>query len=379
MALVLNEEQLMLRRSAMDFCKNTGPITHFRSLRDSKSADGFSRDVWKQMCELGWAGIAVDEAYGGLAFGWQGLGVVMETLGTTLVPSPLLQTVALGASLIEQAGSEELKSKYLPSIISGDTLVSLALEEEGRHRPEMIMSVAEKNPDGWIVNGRKVMVTDAHVADQMIIAVRTAGESDDTHGISLFMVPQDDPNLTINTSLLVDSRPVSAVSLNNLQVNHGQLLGEIDGGWKFLDQTLDKGRIILAAEMLGIATRSFEMTLDWLKEREQFGVPIGSFQALQHRAAHMFSEIEVAKSAVYKALTALEEDPSSVPVLASMAKAIMGELLYLVTNEAVQMHGGIGVTDEHDIGFYIKRARVAEMTFGDSVFHRDRYATLQGY
>ena len=376
MALVLNEEQKMLQKSAEDFATGTVPVSHFRDLRDRNDELGFDRDVWQQMCDMGWSGITIDEKYDGLAFGWQGLGLVIESLGKQLTPSPLLATVALGADLVQMLGTEEQKQSILPKVVTGEMLLALALDEGYHHNPDKIECVAEKSGDGWELHGRKVMVTDGHAADKIIVAART---KDTTDGVSLFLVDKGNANLQVSASRLADSKPVAQLALEGVKVEQGQLLGTLNEGKEALHKVLDRGRVALAAEMLGMATQAFKMTVEWLKEREQFGVPIGSFQALQHRASHMFSELEIGRAVVYEALSAIESNDESLPKLASLAKAKLGDILFLVSNEAVQMHGGIGVTDEHDIGFYLKRARVAEATLGDRRYHRTRFADLSAY
>jgi alkylation response protein AidB-like acyl-CoA dehydrogenase len=381
MSLVLNEDQLMLQQSARDFCREQAPVSILRRIRDSKDPDGYPTELWRSMVELGWAGMAVPEAYGGFDFGYSGLGLVLEETGRTLVPTPLVSTVLLSATLINLAGSEAQKLETLPDIVAGETVIALALEETAIHNPLHIELKAVKTGSGYILNGQKDFVLDAHVADQFIVVARTDGETGQQEGISLFLVDANSVGVDVQRLNMVDSRNAGNVSFVDVEVPDDALLGEENRGWPALSRTLDIGRIGLAAEMLGGVQEVFERTVEYLKQRSQFGVPIGAFQALQHRAAIMYSEIELCKSLVLKALHELDRggEAEDIPALASMCKAKLSEVFMLVSNEGVQMHGGIGMTDEFDIGFFLKRARVAQQTLGDAAFHRDRYASLRGF
>jgi alkylation response protein AidB-like acyl-CoA dehydrogenase len=381
MPMILNEEQNMLKDSAKDFCTNSAPISQLRTLRDEDASDGFDRATWTQMVELGWAGIPWPEEHGGLAFGYKGLGVVTEETGRTLTASPLIGTVWVGGTAINIGGSDAQKSELLPKIAGGELLVALALEESHRHSPYGVATTAEASGDGWTLTGSKCFVLDGHVADKLIVAARTSGNAGDANGITLFLVDREASGVEVTRTKMVDSRNAANIELKGVAVGADAVLGPVDGGAEVLDQTLDVARIGLAAEMLGSAQECFERTVEYLKEREQFGVPIGSFQALKHRAADMFCEVELSKSVVLEALTALDEgrDAAEVAKLASLAKTKVGETFTLVSREGIQMHGGIGMTDEFDIGFFIKRSAVAEQTFGDANFHRNRYGELEGY
>ena len=379
MPMVLNEEQVMLKDSATEFCAARSPITAFRRLRDAQDENGFSRELWAAMVEMGWAGAVFPEELGGFDFGYQGLGVIIEETGKTLVPSPLISTVLLSGSAIMLAGNDSQRQDLIPKIISGDCLLSIALDEGHVHNPAGIACKAQKSGEGYTISGEKRFVLDGHVADKLIVAARTSGEPGDENGITLFLVDANATGVTRTRTHMVDSRNTALINFENVQVENSAVLGEVDGGFAPLSQALDRARIGLAAEMLGSLTRVFEVTIEYLKTRVQFDVPIGSFQALQHRAAEMFGEVEIARSVVLEALTAIDENSDEVPALASLAKAKLNDTFFLVSNEAIQMHGGIGMTDECDVGFYVKRSRVASETFGNSRFHRDRYAALKGY
>ena len=381
MAMILNEEQTMLKDSAKDFCATNTPIGQLRKLRDEANADGFDRATWGSMVELGWAAIPWDEEHGGLAFGYKGLGVVTEESGRTLTASPLYASVWVGGTVINVAGSDAQKAELLPQLAAGEMLLALALEESHKHNPYGISTTATANGDGYTLDGSKTFVLDGHVADKLIVVARSSGEAGSRQGLSLFMVDREAQGVTVTRTLMADSRNAANVVLSGVQVGSDALIGELDKAADALDQALDIARIGLSAEMLGGIQECFERTVEYLKERKQFGVAIGSFQALKHRAADMFCEIELSKSCVLEALTALDEgrDREDIAKLASLAKAKVGETYNLVSREGIQMHGGIGMTDELDIGFFIKRAAVAEQTFGDVNFHRNRYGELEGY
>jgi alkylation response protein AidB-like acyl-CoA dehydrogenase len=379
MALVFNEEQRLLKDTAKEFLSTNATVEALRKLRDDKDEIGYSKALWAQMAELGWASIVLPEAYDGLDFGFLGLGAIIEESGRTLTASPLLSTVVLGASALMLGGTDQQKQNTLPAIAAGDLTMALALEEGNHHNPANTAMKAEAKADGFVLNGDKVFVLDGHTADQLVVVARTSGEAGDKEGISLFLVDAKAAGVSIKRTIMVDSRNAANINFNNVVIKTEAVIGEIGQGWKTLDTVLDRGRICIAAEMLGSAQECLDRTVKYLKEREQFDVKIGSFQALKHRAAIMFIDLELAKSVVLDALSAIDENRSGLDQLSSLAKAQLNDVYKLVTNEAVQMHGGIGVTDELEIGFFLKRARVAMQVFGDSSFHRDRYATLAGY
>ncbi len=379
MALVLNEEQTMLRDAARDFLQGRAPLSHLRKLRDEGVAEGFSPGLWAEMAEMGWAAIIIPEAYGGLDYGCTGLGLVLEQSGRTLTPSPLLSTALLGVSALILAHNDDICSAWLPQIASGEKLLAVAFEESSQHRPGTVNCSAELTEDGYLLNGSKLAVIDGQVADAFIVSMRTRTGENLNEGISLFLVAKNTPGLQIETTELLDNHRSSRIRLSDVLVNRDQLLSPLHGGYPILNKVLDRGRIGMAAEMLGIAQEAFERTMDYLKQRKQFGVPIGTFQALQHRAAILFGEIELCKSVVLKALQALDEDSEEVPLLASLAKARCGQTASLATAESIQMHGGIGMTDEFDIGFFIKRWRALNQQLGDFRYHLNRFARLRGY
>ncbi len=381
MPMILNEEQNMLKDSAKDFCTNNAPIAQLRQLRDDDNAEGFDRDTWNAMVELGWAAIPWAEEHGGLSFGYKGLGVVTEETGRTLAASPLFASVWVGGTVVNLGGSDAQKSELLPQVAAGSLLLALAIEEGHRHGPYKIATTAEASGDEYTLNGTKTFVLDGHVADKLVVVARTSGDAGDRDGLTLFIVDRGADGVDVTRTKMADSRNAANVTLNGVSVGADAVVGEVGGGADVLDPALDIARIGLSAEMLGSLQECFERTVEYLKERKQFGVAIGSFQALKHRAANMFCEIELSKSCVLEALTALDEGRAAdeVAKLASLTKAKVGETFNLVSREGIQMHGGIGMTDEFDIGFFIKRAAVTEQTFGDVNFHRNRYGELEGY
>ena len=382
MALVLSEDQQLLKDSAKSFCEQNAPISVLRRLRDSKDERGFDQQIWQQMIDLGWAGMAVPETFGGFEFGYGGLGVVLEETGKTLLNSPLISTVLIGATAINEIGNDVQKQELLPKIVAGELLIALALDEHTTHNPLRIATKAEKVAGGYSLSGRKTFVLDGHVADKLLVVARSSGETTSESGISLFLVDAHTKGVNINRTIMVDSRNSSNIQFSDVFVGEDAVLGKPGEAFTDLDRVLDIARIGIAAEMLGSMQAVFDSILEFLKQREQFGVLIGSFQGLQHRAAEMYSEIELCKSAVRAALSGLddaEKTQSEIAVLASIAKAKLSEVFFLVSNEGIQMHGGIGMTDEFDVGFFIKRARVAQQFLGDAVFHRDRYASLSGF
>ena len=381
MALTLTEEQALLRDSAREMIARHSPVNALRKLRDDADPLGYDSAVWRHMVEAGWSGIIVPEAYGGLDFGFVGLGVVMEECGRSLVASPLLATGVAGCSALLLGGAGAKRERCLSALVSGAETAALALEEGGHHQPAGVAMRARRDGGGWRLSGAKTFVLDGHSADWLIAVARTGGEPGETQGLSLFWVPAGQDGIRRERHVMVDSRNAASVAFDDVRVDADGLIGEADDGWSVLAPLLDRMRVALAAEMLGGAAETFDRTVAYLKEREQFGVKIGSFQALQHRAADMFAELELSRSAVLGALSALDDDADEdgIAQLASVAKMRMNETFSLVANEAVQMHGGIGATDELDIGLFLKRCRVAMHSFGDTAWHVDRYAGLRGY
>ena len=380
MALILNEEQTLLKDSAKDLMTAAAPVTQFRALRDAKDELGYSKDLWTQMVDMGWAGICIPEEFGGLDFGFHGLGIVLEETGRTLAASPLVASILVSASAVALGGNETQKKQLLPKLAEGTLLMALALDETAHFSPHRIATRAESSAGGYKINGAKAFVLDGHIADTLIVATRTSGSTHDRQGITLFLVVRAAAGVAVTRTQMVDNRNAAKITFTDVSVDASAILGELDRGADILDPVLDRAALGMAAEMLGASLEVFERTLAYLKERTQFETKIGSFQSLQHRAVDMYCNLELSKSLLIDALSALDEGrDADLPALASSAKAQLCETLHQISSEGVQMHGGIGMTDEHEIGFFLKRARVAEKTFGDAGYHYDRLATLNGY
>jgi len=379
MKLILTEEQEFLRDTAKDFAIERTPVTHFRALRDNKDENLWDKDIWQEMVNLGWSGILVPEEFGGSNFGVAGISVILQECGKTLTPSPLFSTGVLGAYAISNFGTQEQKEKYLPKIVSGEITTALAVDESSHHDPSKTTFTAEKNNNNFILNGKKTFVIDGASADILIVLARTSGNAGELAGLTLFIVDANVDGIKRIKLDMADSRNYANIEFNDVMVSDEDIIGELESGGENVEKILDIGRITMSAEMLGNAEAAFETTVEYLKQRKQFGVLIGTFQALQHRAAEMFCELELTKSAVMAAMHGADENSNELQRLSSLAKTLAGETLHLVSNEAIQMHGGIGVTDEYDLGFYIKRSRVAEQIFGSSTYHTERYANLSGF
>ncbi|MFT4613958.1 MAG: alkylation response protein AidB-like acyl-CoA dehydrogenase [Bacteroidia bacterium] len=379
MALVLNEEQVMLRDAAAGFLSEKVGIAQLRELRDNEDARGSSAAVWAEMAEMGWAGIAIPEEFGGLGYGYTGLGLVLEQVGRNLSASPLQSTVLVSASVIAELGNAQQKEQLLSGIAAGTTLVSLALQEGAHHAPQQTQTSATRDGEDYVLNGSKVLVLDAGIAQQFIVIARSSGAAGDEQGLSAFLVAADTAGLSLDSRSMVDSRSAGALTLDGIRVPASSLLGDEGGATVGLNRALDIANIGLASELLGLSCEAFERTVGYLQERKQFGKIIGTFQGLQHRAAELFAELELGRSIVLQALHAIDTGEEDISLLASAAKAKLCEVAQRATNEGIQMHGGIGMTDEHEIGFFIKRARVVQHTFGDYNYHLDRFAKLSGF
>jgi alkylation response protein AidB-like acyl-CoA dehydrogenase len=380
MELVQSEDQELIAKTAADFARERSPVSRVRALRDAADPTGFSRELWKEMAELGWVGIPFPEEVGGAGLGLADLAPVLEALGRSLAPEPFLSTVLLAGQALVRGGSESQRRAWLPPLVAGDLLATLAFQErDSRFDLCAVATRAERVGAGFRLSGEKVQVPDGHVADLLLVSARTAGSPRDAAGITLFRVPREAPGLSVVRQRRVDGRGAALLRLDSVEVSREDVVGEIDGGAALLEDVVDRATAGLCAEMLGGMSEAFDLTLAHLKSRRQFGVPIGSFQALKHRAADCFIETELCRSAVRGAVSALDAGDAEARALVSLAKARCADAYVHIANEAIQMFGGVGMTDEYDIGFYLKRARAAELTFGDGAFHRDRWATLAGY
>jgi alkylation response protein AidB-like acyl-CoA dehydrogenase len=379
MPLYHTDDQAMLAETAAQFMGEEGAIAkQLRHWRDRDCKDGFGHDLWKQMAEMGFTGLLVPEADGGLGMGHVEAGIVLEEIGRNLTPSPFLTSSVMAASALAQA-SDDARGRWLPGLIAGDSVFAVAVDEGPKHRPERIATRAEKSGNGFRLTGKKDFVIHGASADMIVVAARTAGADDDEQGVTLFAVPKDAAGLGHNSVRLVDSSMASHLTLDGVELDGDAVIGEIDGGRSVLNGVLDAGRVGAAAEGVGVARGAMDLTVDYLKQRKQFGRLIGEFQALQHRAAHLYSEIEIARAATIKAQQLLDGGSEQASLMASVAKAKVGKAAGLAVKEGVQMHGGIGMTDEYDIGLYMKRDRALAEFMGDVYYHADWVAKLSGY
>ena len=378
MNFALSDEQQMLQQSANDFVKRESDMKRIRELREDSI--GFSKDLWKKMAELGWLGIPFADELGGLGQGMVDMIVVMEELGKGLCPEPMLSSVLMGGNALVAAGSKAQQEAWLPKLIEGDVYLSLGyLEQQGRYNPFDVKTQAKKSGKDWVLSGEKTFVPDVQLADRIVVTARKSGNQRSREGLELFLVDPKAKGVKITDIPCMDWRKRHILHLDGVKISDADRLSGAEAVDVALEETLDRATVGLAAEMLGAMNEAFRITLDYLKTRVQFGVPIGSFQALKHRAADEFVQTELSRSAVYYAAMAIDEKLPEAARAASTAKARCNDAFHLIANESIQMHGGIGMTDEHDIGFYFKRARVAEVTLGDSTYHRDRYARLKEY
>jgi alkylation response protein AidB-like acyl-CoA dehydrogenase len=371
---LLNEEQTMLHDVAADWAKQNAPVSAFRKLRDQGGGAGYDEPAWRELAGLGWPGIAVPEAQGGAGMGSFEVGIVIEQLGRTLAAQPLSSTALVGVRALTRAGSPELQAALLPEIAAGNARLALAVNEGPRFAPSEMKLTVEANGKNVRLNGGKRLVLDGMAATHFIVLGRTGD------GVSAVIVPADTKGLKRTDMKLLDHRGAAALQLDGVEVAASNVLGALGKAKDLVDELLDVAAVGAAAEMLGLSETALDTTLEYLRVRVQFDHPIGSFQALQHRAADWFAEVQVARSTVEAALTALDgSDAKQRTVLASTAKAIMNDAAKLSTNEMIQMHGGIGMTDAHDAGFFIKRARVLAAAYGPTSWHLERLARIEGF
>ncbi|MFW7378970.1 MAG: acyl-CoA dehydrogenase family protein [Oligoflexus sp.] len=376
----LTDEEKLLKQSAEEYFQEKLPIHVLRFLRDHNDENGYVAESWQEMAELGWAGILIPEDFGGLDFGYRGIGLIMEAAGRSLAPSPLLSTVVCASTLIRQLATQRQKATLLPDIAAGKITFAVAHEEWNHHSEGEMDCNSTRSGEGFIINGHKKMVIHGHTADKFLVLARSSdNDASSSNDLSCFVVDRHQAGVVVKKFRMVDGLPCAHVQLNDVQVNGEDLLGHEGMARPAYEFMLDAARSCLAAEMFGSAAEAFSMTLAYLKERKQFGQVIGSFQALQHRMAQMYSELEICRSVVQRALSALDENDSKRAVFASLAKAKVGDIYQHVAREAIQLHGGIGMTDEHNIGFFLKRSRITGEWFGNRTYHRARYARLMDF
>jgi alkylation response protein AidB-like acyl-CoA dehydrogenase len=374
---LLTDDQKMLQDTAASFLAEEGSIAkQLRHWRDIDCKDGFGHGLWKQFAELGLTGIRIPESHGGLGLGATEAALVLEEIGRNLTPSPFLGTAVVAARAIEGTAHAD---RWYPDILSGEAVLTLAVDEGPRHAPEQTALEAKRQGNGFVLKGAKQFVVQGASADMIITAARTGGSPGEIDGLTLFAVPKDASGLDVENVALVDSSKAARLTFDNVQLDADAVIGEVDAGWQPLSRALGAGRAGAAAELVGVASGASAMTLDYLRQRKQFGKLIGEFQALQHRAAHLYSEIEIARAAAFKAAQSLDSGDERAELYVSVAKAKAADVASLAVREGVQMHGGIGMTDEHDIGLFMKREAVLGELFGDVYYHRNRVAEFSGY
>ena len=379
MPLYHDEDQAMLAETAEQFMAEQGGIQkQLRHWRDRNCKDGFGHELWKQFAEMGFTGILVGEDHGGLDMGHVEAGIVLEEIGRNLTPSPFLSSSVLAATAL-QHGSDDVKTRWLPDMVAGEKVYAVAIDEGAKHRPERIACKAEKSGNGFRLSGKKDFVVYGASAEMIVVAARTSGSDSDEDGVTLFAVPQDASGMSHDSVRLVDSSMASHITFDGVELDGDAVIGEVDGGRSVLNAMLTAGRVGAAAEGVGVARGAMDMTVDYLKQRKQFGRLIGEFQALQHRAAHLYSEVEIARAVTIKAAQLLDGGSEKAELMASVSKAKVAKAAGLAVREGVQMHGGIGMTDEYDIGLYMKRDRALQEFLGDQYYHANRVAELSGY
>ncbi|MEK9612545.1 MAG: acyl-CoA dehydrogenase family protein [Flavobacteriaceae bacterium] len=372
MGLVITEEQKMLKDSAAELLKTKAPISQMRILRD-QGYQSFDSSTWEEMVAMGWTALTVPEQYNGLDFGYVGLGQILEETGKHLTKSPLISSILLGATALRYSDNESLKERYFPGIMSGDVQLAYAMQEREHFQAIYSDTHAKLEEDHYVINGKKTMVIDGMNATHFVVMVQMEAD------LYFFLVDTESEGITLKNSILMDSGNYAEVHLDQVKVSTEHLLNIKTNGEKMLHRILASAYSGLSAEMLGICQQAFDLTIRYLKERQQFGVVIGTFQGLQHRAAKMFCELELCKSVVLKALQRIDQGEDDALKYGHLAKAKLSKTIKLITSEAIQMHGGIGVTDDADIGFYLKRARVLEQLFGGYNYHLDQLARLKNY
>ena len=372
---LLTDDQKMLQETASSFLAEEGSIAkQLRKWRDSGCTDGYGTDLWKQFGELGLTGICIPEDKGGLGLGSVEAALVLEEIGRNLTPSPFLSTSVAGVKAIEGTAHAD---RWYPAILSGEAVLALAVDESRRHAPEQTALAAERRGNGFVLNGTKQFVVHGNSANMVLTIARTAGSAGDREGLTLFAVPKGAAE--VESVTLTDSSKAARLTFDNVELDADAVVGDVDNGWAPLSRALNAGRAGAAAELVGVAGGASAMTVDYLKQRKQFGKLIGEFQALQHRAAYLYGEIEIARAAALKAAELIDSGDDRAELMVAVAKAKAADVASLSVREGVQMHGGIGMTDEHDIGLYLKREAVLGELFGDVYYHRARVAELSGY
>lgn len=374
-SLIDTEDEVMLRDAARGFLSDSSPVSVLRANRDAGRA--FDPALWSEMAQMGWTGVLVPEAAGGADMGHRAAGILAEEMGRTLAASPYLSTAVIAASVLRQAGPGAQGA--LESIAAGKAIYALALDEGPKFAPKATAMQAEKYGNAFRLSGVKAFVADGATASRVLVLARTSGSAGDHEGLTLFDIDASRAGLDRQALSTIDSRDHARLVFDGVEATGDDIIGDLDNGFAALRPGLHAGQAALAAELTGLASGASAITLSYLKERKQFDRTIGSFQALQHRAAHLWSEIEVTASTIANAGRVLDNAPDEAELAVSLAKARAAQTAKLAVSEAVQMHGGIGMTDAYDIGFFMKRARVGAEWLGDYGYHAAVIATARGF
>jgi alkylation response protein AidB-like acyl-CoA dehydrogenase len=374
MEYVRNEEQEMLKTMARDFLAKECPKTYVRAMMSDKT--GVTPEFWKKVVEVGWPGLVLPEQYGGTGMNFRDLAILFEEMGRAVMPGPFFSTVALGALPVLSAGTEEQKNEFLPKIVNGETIMTMAVTElEGDYWPGGVTMTAYERGGDYILSGSKYFVPDAAAADYIIVAARTKNSADPEDGITLFIVKKDDWGIYVSPIKTMDeTRKQYRLDLNRIAVPAKYILGEVDKGWPIVKEAMMKGAALLCAEMVGGDEWVLETSVEYAKTRIQFGQPIGTFQAVKHKLADVYTAVEYSRALMEWAVEAIKDNDPIAPLAVSMAKAYCGENYKLITNHGIQVHGGIGFTWDHDMHLYFKRSRSNDTAFGDAIYHRELVA-----
>jgi len=375
-SLLETEDETMLRDAARGFLADAAPVANLRANRDQGRP--FDTGLWREMAQMGWAGVLVPEAQGGADMGHRAAGILAEEMGRTLAASPFISSAVMAATTLRAAASQQAE-QALTAITEGRLPYTVALDEGRKHAPLNTALVAQQAGNGFRLTGTKAFVADGGSAQRVLVLARTAGSAGEAAGLTLFDIPADRAGLHKMARATVDSRDHAQMVFDGVEATGDEVLGTLDDGWALLARGVQAGQAAVAAELLGVAGGAYGMTVGYLKERKQFDRTIGSFQALQHRAAHLWAEIEVTASAIANAGRVLDATPTQAGLAVSLAKARAAQTVDLAVREGVQMHGGIGMTDAYDIGFYMKRARVGSEWLGDYGYHAAQVAAARGF
>jgi len=369
MNLDFSEEQEMLRTSARDFLTKECPKTLVRELEEDEK--GYSPELWRKMAELGWMGLVLPEEYDGMGMEFMDLIVLLEEMGRNILPGPFFCTVVLGGLTILNGGTEEQKKEFLPKVANGEMILTMALTEpSATYEASGVKTKAVAKDDAFVINGTKLFVENAHIADYLVCVTRTSDGASPEEGITLFLVDAKSPGIKCEVMPTIGADKLCEVVFEDVSVPRQNMLGELDRGWPIVARTLEQATVAKCAEMIGSAQAALEMTLAYVKERVQYGRPIGSFQVVQHYCANMWINVDTGKSILYEAAWRVGEGLPAAKEVA-VAKGWINEVYKFVAERGVQCHGAIGTTRDHDMGLYYRRAMAAELAFGDTDCQRE--------